>query len=328
MKQFLVLSISALVLFAGGSAWLALYPGVPRDLDGAPDLDRVARRVRIPIGADSLDGWALEGRRRAVVIAFHGYGRDHTRAWRYASFLRRAGYGFVTVDFRSSRASERKPTTLGAYELPDAEATLAWVERAPEYRGARIGLLGESLGGSVALVLAARHPRIAAVVADCPFSTGRRAIEDATERWAHLPRRPFAAIVCAGGRLATGCDPCALDAIAATESLKTRPLLFIHSTRDDRFAPEQARDLWRTAGAKDEIWLVDVGHNVGWQYRRDEYERRVLAFFDRNLKLGALPSAGAAVAADTRRAGHAVSSGAKGAAKAVGGLIHREKKKP
>jgi dipeptidyl aminopeptidase/acylaminoacyl peptidase len=299
VKRFLALSIAALALFAAGSGWLALYPPVPADLDGAPDLDAVARRVRIPVEADSLDGWYLAGREPAVVIVFHGYGREHTRAWRYAQFLRREGYGVLTADFRSSRARGRKPTTLGAYELPDAEAALAWVEGRPDLRGARIGVLGESLGASVGLVLAARHPEIAAVVADCPFATGRRALEDSIERWAHLPGRALGGLACWFGRVATGCDPCRLDVVAAAESLRARPLFLVHAARDDRFAPSQALDLWRAAGAKDELWLLDVGHNEAWQTHRAEYERRVLAFFARPLA----PPAPHAPAAAGARAG-------------------------
>src|SRR5262245_63038203 len=186
--RFALLSLAALILFGVGSTWLAFYPPVPRDLGGTPDLDSKARAVRIPVGRDSLDGWYLAGREPAVVIVFHGYGRDHTRAWRYAQFLAGAGYGVLAVDFRSSRAHRRLPTTLGHHELADAEATLAWLERWPATRGARVALLGESLGASVGLVLAARHPEIAAVVADCPFASGRRALEDSIERWAHLPK--------------------------------------------------------------------------------------------------------------------------------------------
>lgn len=281
--RFLVLSCSALLLFASGSAWLALYPPAPRDLGGAPNLDRAARHVRIPVGNDAIDGWYLAGQEPVVVIIFHGYGRDHTRAWRYAQFLRAAGYGVLAPDFRSSRSRHRLPTTLGRHELADAEATLAWVESRPETRGARVALLGESLGASVALVLAARHPEIVAVVADCPFASAKRALEDAIERWFHLPHA-FAVPACRVGEMLTGCDPCALNVVAAAESLRSRPLFLIHAARDDRFSTEQARDLWRAAGAKDELWLVDTGHTEAWQSHREEYERRVIAFLDRALE--------------------------------------------
>ena len=297
--RFLLLSLAALVLFGLGSGWLALYPPVPRDLGGAPDLDSRARAVRIPVGRDSLDGWYLVGREPAIVIVFHGYGRDHTRAWRYAQFLNGAGYGVLTVDFRSSRPRRRLPTTLGHHELADAEAALAWLERRPATRGARIAVLGESLGASVGLMLAARHPEVLAVVADCPFASGRRAVEDSIERWAHLPKA-LAGFACWTGRALTGCDPCALDVAAAAESLRARPLFFVHAARDDRLSTEQARDLWRAAGAKDELWLLDTGHNEAWKLHRAEYERRVLAFFDHALEPDVRETGGAAATAGER----------------------------
>ena len=280
--RFLLFAFSALVLLAAGSGWLALYPPVPRDLDGAPDLDAVAERVRIPVGGDAIDAWYLPGRGAADILVLHGYGRDHTRAWRYAQFLSRAGFGVLAPDFRSSRARHRVPTTLGQHELADAEAALAWIRSRPR-RAARIGVLGESLGASVGLVLAARHPEIAAVVADCPFASARRGVEDSIERWARMPRQ-LAGLACWSGRVWTGCDPCALDVVAAADSLRARPLFLVHATRDDRFSTDQARDVWLAAGAKDELWLLDVGHNEGWQYHREEYESRVIAFLEGTLE--------------------------------------------
>ena len=66
--RVLVLALSAAALFAAGSAWLAFYPPVPRDLDGAPDLDSKARHVRIPVASDSLDAWYLAGNEPAMVM--------------------------------------------------------------------------------------------------------------------------------------------------------------------------------------------------------------------------------------------------------------------
>lgn len=278
-----VLAASALALFVGGSIWLALFPPVIVDLGGAPDLDAAATRVRIPIAQDALDGWLLPGRRPGLVIVFHGYARDHRRAWRYAAFLHRAGYAVLAVDFRSSRMSARKPTTLGAYEMSDAEATLVWARRDARTRGDAIGLLGESLGASVALVLAARHPEVAAVVADCPFASGEWAMEDAAMIKLHLPKWPTALLGRGLGEALTGTDPWGLHVVAAAESLRGRPLFLIHAQGDDRFSTEQAEAIWRAAGARGELWLAPGDHNQAWQRHRTEYERRVLAFFDRSL---------------------------------------------
>lgn len=285
MRSALVLLGSALVLFLGGSAWLVLFPPVPVDLAGAENLDARARHVRIPVAErDSLDGWYLPPRNGALVVILHGYGRDHTRAWRYGGFLNRAGYGLLAFDFRSSRSHDRLPTTLGHYEASDARAALQWLRTQPELHSIPVGLLGESLGGSVALVAAAERPDVRAVIVDCPFASGNEALEDACQRWAHVPREPGGQLCRTLGRLATGCDPGALDAVGASHALRDRPLFFIHSTRDDRLSVANSRQLWAAAGAKDPLWIIPgAGHNQGWLLHRELYEARVRAFFDRHL---------------------------------------------
>jgi uncharacterized protein len=263
---------------------LLLFPPRPRDLGGAPDLDRVARRVRVPLeDGDALDGWLLPAREPALVVILHGFGREHSRAWRYGAFLHAAGYGVLAVDFRSSRPRRRLPTTLGHHEVVDAGAALAWVRAQPELRALALGMLGESLGGSVALLVAARDPGVRAVVADGAFAHATLALEDSSQRWARLPRRA-AHLARAVSRVATGCDPGEMDVEAAAARLADRPLFLIHAMRDDRISTENVHRLWWAAGSKDPLWLIPgAGHNEGWLRHRAEYERHVLAFFERHL---------------------------------------------
>jgi uncharacterized protein len=285
MRNVIVLGCSALALFVSGSVWLAFYPPVPSDLGGVASLDGEARHVKIPVGAhDHVEAWYVPPRNGAVIVVLHGFGRDHQRAWRYGRFLRDAGYGVLTFDFRSSRMTGRLPTTLGHYEVDDARAALAWLEARPELATARIGMLGESLGGSVALIATAGDPQVRALVVDCPFSNGTDALGDACERWAHMPRWPSVDILRSLGRFATGFDPGALDAVTASDALIDRPVFFIHSLKDDRLGPRQADALWKAAGAKDPVWLIaDAGHNEGWKRHRALYESRVRRFYDHAL---------------------------------------------
>jgi dipeptidyl aminopeptidase/acylaminoacyl peptidase len=276
--------VLVVALGAAGAALLGLYPHLPRDLGGAPNLDPEARHVRIPVdGDDALDGWLLAPRERAVVLVLHGYGRDHSRAWRYAAFLHAAGYGVLAVDFRSSRWSRRLPTTLGHHEIVDAQAALDWLLAEPALAGHAIGMLGESLGGSVALLVAAENPGVAAVVTDGAFVHATLALEDSSERWARLPRQT-AYLARALGKVVTGRDLGEVDVEPAACRLAARPLFLIHALEDDRLSSEHAHRLWRAAGSKDPLWLIPgTGHNQGWKRHRAEYERLVLAFFDRHL---------------------------------------------
>jgi len=280
------LSLGAPTLVGGGAvaaAWLALYPPAPRDLGGARDLDDEAERLSIAVdGNDRLNAWHLPGRRPVTLLLLHGYGRTHHRMWRYAGFLRAAGYGLLTIDFRSSRRQQRLPTTLGFHEQVDAQAAWDWLKaRAPGHRWV---VMGESLGGSVALRLAAGNPEAAAVIVDCPFATGREAVEDMVGRFLRLPRWPIAPLARHVGIAMSGRDPYETDAVTAAAALAERPILFIHSDSDERLSPLQSQRLWEAAGRRHDFWRVPrAGHNRAWLEHRDEYERRVLEFLERAL---------------------------------------------
>ncbi len=282
-RRPLLFSFTFFGLLLGASTWVGLYPMLPRDLGGVENLDHQAQRVRIAVApGDSVDAWYLPGTRPASVLLLHGYARTHSRMWRYGSFLHRAGYGVLAFDTRSARTAHRLPTTLGYNEMADAQAVLDWL-RVRQPHG-RIGVLGESLGASVAMMLAARNPDVAAVVEDCGFASGKLALEEASERWAHLPRWPTAPMLRWLERRMTGFDPYAIDVVSAAQSLTARPVLFIQGLEDNRFSPIQVRALWQAAGGKDPLWLIpDAGHNAGWMRHRALYEQRVMAFFDRAL---------------------------------------------
>jgi fermentation-respiration switch protein FrsA (DUF1100 family) len=159
------------------------------------------------------------------------------------------------------------------------------VRRSPEHRGHRIGIFGESLGGAVALVLAAANPDIECIIVDGGFAHSAHAIEDSSAGWARLPRQPTATLARAVGRAFTGVDPGSLDAETAATLLRGRPALFIHGERDNRVSGDQARRLVAAAGAGATLWsLPEAGHNEGWLRRRAEYEQRVLEFYERSFE--------------------------------------------
>ena len=292
MRKAVIFFVSALLLLMVGSAWLALYPTVPADLGGAENLDARAHAVRIPVGEDDhLDGWYLRGTQPAAVLLFAGYARDHRRMWRYAAFMHRLGLHVLAIDFRSARATSRKPTTLGYWELRDGRAALDWLRARPELAHARVALFGESLGGATALTLAAQRPDVAAVVADCPFASGDLAIADGFECVLHLPAWPLAPIGRGVGKLVTGHDPGAMDVTEALRALNGRPVFLIQTRRGDRFSRLQVDRLTSSLGLAGEAWtLDDVRHTEAWIHHREEYERRVSRFLTSHLGVTQAPA--------------------------------------
>lgn len=323
MFRALALALGALLLLAAGSAYLALYPHVPDDLGGVENLDARAQKLRIPVGEDDhVDAWWVPGERQALVVFFPGYARRHDRAWRYAQFLRKDGYGVLAVDFRSTRLWNRKPTTLGFWEVVDARAVLDWVAAQPQWKGHRVAVFGESLGGSTALVVASERPDIAAVVVDCPFSTGDDAVRDAFSCVLKLPAWPLAPISRALGAKLTGHDPGTLDATTALRRFETRPVLLVQSTMADRFSMRQVEALSAASPPGVREWRVDdAGHNQAWLHHREAYETRVRDFLAPRLKSMPLVAAAADSSSPiermTRAAQQAVAAGAKKLGQAV-----------
>jgi pimeloyl-ACP methyl ester carboxylesterase len=302
MRKAILFFVSAVLLLATGSAWIALYPSVPADLGGVENLDTHAVRVTIPVGeSDHLEAWYVRGTRPATVILFPGYARDHRRMWRYAQFLLRDGYHVLAVDFRSARTMDRKPTTLGYWELRDARATLDWLRARPESRGQRVAFFGESLGGDVALALAAERPDVNAVVVDCPFASADAAIADGLRLVIHLPPYPLAQIARELGQLVTGHDPGELDGTAALRALNGRPVLLIQTTLGERFSKEQVERLTTSAGLDAETWTVhDAKHTQVWVDHREEYEKRVGRFLAARLGGSVAPPEGESAAASPK----------------------------
>lgn len=285
MPRFLTLALGALLLFAAGSTWLALYPTVVADTAGIEEWSRESRTVELPVNARERVRIVVEpGRGRAVIVALHGYARDERRLRRHARYLVRDGYAVIAVRFRSSAGWGRRPTTLGAHEAADVRTVLDWAARQPQWAGRPRVLFGESLGGSVALAVAAERPDVAAVIADDAFARADWAIEDRLRLESRLPVWPLAPIARAVGRRLTGHDPGLLDVRPALAVLADRPVLLIHSGLEDHLGSRHARALDDAAGASTEGWTLPGARHAGsWELDRESYERRVRTFLSVSL---------------------------------------------
>jgi fermentation-respiration switch protein FrsA (DUF1100 family) len=131
----------------------ASRPALPPELAA-----RGVREVRFST-EDGLElaAWhwpAREGRPCSdlTLVVFHGNGGH--RGWRadWYELLNATGAGVLALDYRGYGGNPGSPSEAGLYR--DADAAVAW---AREHVGGRLVFLGESLGGGVAVEMAARH---------------------------------------------------------------------------------------------------------------------------------------------------------------------------
>jgi len=196
----------------------------------------------LPIQAKTRDGLELEGAFwppeegiDQIVVVFHGNGYNHLVSAYRAEPLRIGGRGVLVASYRGYGDNPGTPSEGGLYS--DAEA---WIAKARELRpDARIYLFGFSLGGAVALQMAARDD-FAGVATMGAFTRLRDA--------APLLARPFIKE--------------RYDNLASI-ALVTEPTLLLHGTRDETVDPKMVERLEEAGGPNiTRINLKGGGHWV------------------------------------------------------------------
>ena len=122
-----------------------------------------------------------DGPHPCVVLA-HGFGGTREgRLWAYAERFAAAGIAAVVFDYRHFGDSEGEPRQLLSIsrQLDDWRAAIAFARSLEGVDRERIALWGTSFSGGHVVRLAAEDDRIAAVIAQAPFTDGANALRAA-----------------------------------------------------------------------------------------------------------------------------------------------------
>ncbi|MEW5939979.1 MAG: alpha/beta fold hydrolase, partial [Chloroflexota bacterium] len=138
----------------------------PSEVNVPPDLEFEVEEVTFESDGLTLAGWYVPPQNGATIILLHGYGGNRTGTLWHARQLVPAGYGVLMYDERASGESEGTRRTYGWEDPRDVGAAIGFIEARPESSQGRIGIVGCSIGGQIALQGAAYHPEIGAVWAD------------------------------------------------------------------------------------------------------------------------------------------------------------------
>jgi len=124
----------------------------------------------------NLHGWFFSGGPKATgtVLVLHGNAENLSTHVNSVLWLVQSGFNLFIFDYRGYGRSEGSPGIKGVHL--DAEAALKTLLSLPRAGGKQVVVLGQSLGGAIAVYTAANSPyrdRIAAVVIDSAFSSYR-----------------------------------------------------------------------------------------------------------------------------------------------------------
>ncbi|MGH8440549.1 MAG: alpha/beta hydrolase [Pseudomonas sp.] len=245
------------LLSLGGCSSLLFYPEPGQPF--TPQKAKLEYRDLTLTAADGtrLHGWWLPAKAgvevKGTVLHLHGNGGN--LAWHLGGswWLPEQGYQVLLLDYRGYGLSQGKPALPEVYQ--DIAAALAWLDQAPEVQGKPQVLLGQSLGGAMAIHYLARHPeqgkRFKAMVFDgVPASyrqVGRFALSNSWMTWPF--QVPLSWLVPDGD-----------SAIHSITRLKSSPKLFFHSIDDPIVPLANGIQLYQAAPPPRVLQLTRGGH--------------------------------------------------------------------
>lgn len=212
-----------------------------------------------------IHGWYCPAEKpKAIVLYCHGNGGNLAGRASMLQFLQETmSVSVLIFDYRGYGRSEAKATVAGA--LADAKAARTELAKLAKVNESDIVLMGRSLGGAIAIQLAADAPPRGLIV-ESSFSSLR---EVASE---HFPK------------LAWLVPKNKLDSAQAISEIKC-PLLQSHGDADRVISYESGRRLFAAAkNPKHFVTLPGIGHN---DRPTREYYDAMANFLDRLPKRGA-----------------------------------------
>jgi dienelactone hydrolase len=223
-----------------------------------------------------LKGWYITSKNRAAVIAFPG----RKGPQRQARMLARHGYGVLLFDRRGEGESEGDPNVFGWKGDRDVRAAVEFLRNRPDVDPKRIGGIGLSVGGEMMIEAAAESDGLAALVSE---GAGIRSLRESLAvpgtrkrlegALAHAIVTPAVAL------FSNSTPPASLEDLAAR--ISPRPVFFIYATPGQGGEAELTQVFYDAAHKPKEIWRVPgSGHTGGIEAQPEEYERRVVGFFD------------------------------------------------
>ncbi len=235
-----------------------------------------------------LGGWLVgeRGRRPTVIFCAGLFGSMDGDTAMVPPFLA-AGFDVLQFDWRSHGISDGQRVTLGVREAEDLLGAIDFLQS----RGVQsIGLMGFSMGGAVALRVAAQDQRVACVVCDGGFVHIEHAIEGFFQERLGARLRLLVWLVMRLTELRLGGIRLAdASPLPVVSRIAPRPVLFVHGSADP-FVPIVDQDaLFRACGDPKTLWRVDgVGHREAYKREPATYRHKVIEFFRAALLEGRL----------------------------------------
>ena len=229
----------------------------------------------------TLHGWYIPPKNRAVIMLLHGYKSNRGELGKLGEFLVRHGYGVLFTSIRSNDINDGDLITFGLKEMPDLDAWYEAIKKKEEVK--HIGMFGNSLGGYLAIQYAASNKNIEVVITQSAFSSMKDTLDTSIKFFTGLPPFLFSPLIEFWADWEIGGNTEDINAIKWIDQISPRPIFIMQGGADKIISPDSGKWLYQAAKEPKEFWFEpELGH-VEFPKKPDEFEKRVIDFFDRHL---------------------------------------------
>lgn len=262
-----------------------------------------AEDVRFP----TTDGLTLAGcylrtekPRKGVILFGLEFGSNRWSCAQYCTKLLEEGYDIFAFESRNQGDSDSLPgyeplQWVTQFEVEDTQAAMEYLKKRPDVDPKGIGFFGISKGAGAGLYVAAQDTTIRCCVTDGAFATYTtlvpymrhyfRIYNDQYRMQGLVPSWYYGLVGLAALKkieVERQCKFVHLDKVIG--KIAPRPFFMIHGQDDNYIKAEMALALFEKARQPKELWMVEgAKHNQALQLVTDEYQRRVVEFFNKNL---------------------------------------------
>jgi len=228
----------------------------------------------------SLHGWFFSGgpNAKGTILVLHGNAENLSTHVNRVLWLVKEGFNLFIFDYRGYGESEGSPDIKGVHL--DAEAALKTLLSIPHVDNGKIIVLGQSLGGAIAVYTVANSPykdRVAALVIDSAFSSYRLiAREKLSQFYITWPLQyPLSFLV------SDSYSP-----IRWIKKVSPVPLLIIHGEQDPVVPIHHGQMLYEEALQPKRFWMFSTpGHVISFadEWVREELVRYLTMKLEKNV---------------------------------------------
>lgn len=238
-------------------------------------------RVRSVNGYE-LPGWLIGaaengmGPAQGAIMLIHGGGSDRREETRYIHFFLGRKLDVLTLDLGCSGEAPCPVPGLTYGDRESRDVLSAYLYLTDKYE--KVYAMGGSVGAASILIALPEMPKLHAVIAENPMLNFQQLIlESPVSRsipgwFSHL----LISLTMLRGRF---------DGLLSAENslrlVKTTPIFFIHSKKDDVVPYRHTQELAGLYAGPKTVWFPDKGnHGAIWDVDHADYEKRVGDFLD------------------------------------------------